>query len=71
MSRTSVSHRRKQPEVTVMFEPNRMASALLESAYLRVAPVLRRPLGYGPPAPVAPAPQTAEERGDPRERSAP
>jgi len=38
MSRASVSHRPKKLEVTVMFEPNRMASALLQAAYLRVAP---------------------------------
>ena len=71
MSRASVSHRPQNPKklvVIIMFEPNRMASALLQSAYQRVAPVRHRSLGSEPPA--LAAPQSPEERAAPRERSA-
>jgi hypothetical protein len=73
MSRASVSHRPQQLEVTVMFEPNRMASALLQAAYLRVAPAVHRSLSRLP-ASLAPAVLTApipRERAEAGERSAP
>jgi len=59
----------KKREVIVMFEPNRMVSSLLQSAYWRVAPVRRRPLGSAPSALAAPHPP--DERADRRERRAP
>jgi hypothetical protein len=71
MSRASVCHR-KQLEVTVMFEPTRMASVLLQAAYLRITPTVRRSLGRGPApsaAAVLPA-QTGAEGAETRERSA-
>jgi hypothetical protein len=68
MTRASIPHP-TQLEVTVMFEPNRMAAALLQSAYLRVAPTLRRSLDRGPVQPALPA-QSPEERAEAAERSA-
>ena len=74
MSRAAAAHP-KQLEVTVMCEPTRLASALLQAAYLRVAPAVRRSLSCVPvPAPAAaaalPAP-APEERADARARSTP
>jgi hypothetical protein len=73
MSRASVSHCPKKLEVSVMFEPNRLASALLQAAYLRVAPAVRRSLGHVPasPAPAAVGSQIPLERAEAAERSAP
>jgi hypothetical protein len=56
-----------------MFEPNRMASALLQAAYLRVAPTVRRsrsrvPAVLAPTVLTGPIPQEQAEAG---ERSAP
>ena len=73
MSQASVSHRPHQLEVTVMFEPNRMASALLQAAYLRVAPAAQRSLSRLP-ASLAPAVRAAAiplQRAEAGERSAP
>lgn len=64
MSRASV-YRLRKLEVTVMFEPNRMTSTLLQSAYLHVAPVLRKPLDLR----LTPVPQTPQARPDAGERS--
>jgi hypothetical protein len=71
MSRAAAAHP-KQLEVSVMCEPTRLASALLQAAYLRVAPAVRRSLSCVP----APATATAllasapEKRADARERRA-
>jgi hypothetical protein len=66
MSRASV-YRLRKLEVTVMFEPNRMTSTLLQSAYLHVAPVLRKPLDLR----LGPVPPTPHEESNAGERSAP
>jgi hypothetical protein len=71
MSRATVCHR-QQLEVTVMFEPTRMASVLLQAAYLRIRPTVRRSLARGPAPPAAAAvpTRTGAEGADTRERSA-
>jgi hypothetical protein len=71
MSRATAAHP-KQLEVSVMCEPTRLASALLQAAYLRVAPAVRRSLSCVPaPAAAAALPAPApEERADARERRA-
>ena len=74
MSRASVSRCPRNPqklEVSVVFEPNRMAAALLQAAYLRVAPVVRRSLGHVPAAPAALGSQLPLERAEVAERSVP
>jgi hypothetical protein len=71
MSRAAAAHP-KQLEVSVMCEPTRLASALLQAAYLRVAPAVRRSLSRVPALAALPAQcaQAPEERADARERSA-
>jgi hypothetical protein len=71
MSRAAAVHP-KQLEVSVMCEPTRLASAHLVTAYLRVAPALRRSLGRGPGPPAAAAlpTQSGAEEAETQERRA-
>lgn len=63
---SSASSRRPQKrEVTVMFEPNRMESLVLQTAYSWVAPPIRKPLR---PRPVPRPDETGSLRAA-RERS--
>jgi len=62
---SSVSSQRPQRrEVMVMFEPNRLEPLVLQSAYRRVAPPVRKPLRQRlvPPRDVPSAPRAARER---------
>ena len=58
------SQRPKNREVMVMFEPNRMEPLVLQSAYRRVAPPVRKALRHRlvPSGDTPSSPQVAAER---------
>lgn len=66
MSRGSARRPRKL-EVMVMFEPTRLGPLVLQTAYLRVAPIRHKPLDHRR---ASPPDETAAAREAP-ERSAP